>query len=57
MDWTDPDSFKENLLKVVKTPMPFGRFKGLKLFGCTFSFEKSLRGAYYGRRIVRVGWS
>ena len=31
MDWTDPENFKENLLKVVKTPMPFGRFKGLRL--------------------------
>jgi len=31
MDWTDPKTFKDHLIKVVQTPMPFGRFKGLKL--------------------------
>jgi len=31
MDWTDHDHFKDHLLKVLHTPMPFGRFKGVML--------------------------
>jgi len=31
MDWTDHEHFKDHLQKVVNTPMPFGKFKGVTL--------------------------